>query len=219
MIDLESIVVGCANNDREAQELFFKHFYGRLLTVSRRMGPNDMVADDILQDSFIKIFDKIHVLDNFDELLVFSWCKRIVTNTAIDFFRAEKKRYKEIHSDLFRISDEHFDEKRISLKNSADVPDRWVDDSVDLTSLPEKFCNEHVWTSPYSGIDPAITIQAIQSLSPQYQLVFNLYVLDGYTHEEIANKLNISVGSSKSNLSKARANLMVMLKPKLDYNY
>ncbi|GAB3689437.1 RNA polymerase sigma factor [Spirosoma flavus] len=52
----------------------------------------------------------------------------------------------------------------------------------------------------------------IQRLSPAYRLVFNLYVIDGYTHEEIANQLGISVGASKSNLARARENLRVLLK-------
>lgn len=52
----------------------------------------------------------------------------------------------------------------------------------------------------------------IQRLSPGYRTVFNLYAIDGYTHEEIAESLGISVGTSKSNLFKARANLQAMLK-------
>jgi RNA polymerase sigma factor (sigma-70 family) len=52
----------------------------------------------------------------------------------------------------------------------------------------------------------------LQKLSPVYRTVFNLYVIDGYKHEEIAEQLNISVGTSKSNLSKARANIQKMLK-------
>lgn len=52
----------------------------------------------------------------------------------------------------------------------------------------------------------------IRQLSASYQLVFNLYTIDGYSHEEIADLLNISVGTSKSNLSRARANLRQMLK-------
>jgi RNA polymerase sigma factor (sigma-70 family) len=52
----------------------------------------------------------------------------------------------------------------------------------------------------------------LQKLSPVYRTVFNLYVIDGYKHEEIAKQLNISVGTSKSNLSKARANIQKMLK-------
>jgi RNA polymerase sigma-70 factor (ECF subfamily) len=51
----------------------------------------------------------------------------------------------------------------------------------------------------------------VQKLTPAYRAVFNLYVLDGYTHDEIAKMLNISEGTSKSNLSKARENLKKML--------
>ena len=45
----------------------------------------------------------------------------------------------------------------------------------------------------------------IRKLSPAYRVVFNLYVIDGYSHPEIAGMLNISTGTSKSNLAKARA--------------
>jgi RNA polymerase sigma factor (sigma-70 family) len=47
----------------------------------------------------------------------------------------------------------------------------------------------------------------VQSLSPAYRTVFNLYAIDGYSHEEIASLLHISVGTSKSNLFKARQKL------------
>jgi RNA polymerase sigma-70 factor (ECF subfamily) len=52
----------------------------------------------------------------------------------------------------------------------------------------------------------------IQKLTPAYRTVFNLYAIDGYTHEEIGEILNISVGTSKSNLFKARQKLQEMLK-------
>lgn len=54
-------------------------------------------------------------------------------------------------------------------------------------------------------------IAEIQELTPAYRTVFNLYVVDGYNHEEIAEKLEISVGTSKSNLSRARAILQQRL--------
>ena len=58
---------------------------------------------------------------------------------------------------------------------------------------------------------------AMASLSPMYRAVFNLYVFDNMTHQEIAVKLGISVGTSKSNLAKARRNLrMILIKKKLD---
>ena len=59
-------------------------------------------------------------------------------------------------------------------------------------------------------------VSLVQKLSPAYRMVFNLYVMDGYTHEEIAEILNISVGTSKSNLSKARENLRSLLKKNKD---
>lgn len=45
----------------------------------------------------------------------------------------------------------------------------------------------------------------IQGLPNQYRLVFNMYILDGYSHREVSKKLGISEGTSKSNLSRARA--------------
>lgn len=55
-------------------------------------------------------------------------------------------------------------------------------------------------------------LRLIQRLSPAYRLVFNLYVMDGYTHDEIADQLGITVGASKSNLARARENLRQLLK-------
>ncbi len=51
-----------------------------------------------------------------------------------------------------------------------------------------------------------------KKLPPGYRVVFNMFVIDGYTHHEIADALGISVGTSKSNLSKARAILQKMIK-------
>lgn len=54
-------------------------------------------------------------------------------------------------------------------------------------------------------------IQMVQSLSSAYRTVFNMYVIDGFKHEEIARELGISVGTSKSNLFKARGKLQEMI--------
>ncbi len=47
-------------------------------------------------------------------------------------------------------------------------------------------------------------LELIKELPPAYKMVFNLYAIDGYSHKEIGDKLNISIGTSKSNLSRAR---------------
>jgi RNA polymerase sigma-70 factor (ECF subfamily) len=54
-------------------------------------------------------------------------------------------------------------------------------------------------------------IRSIQKVTPGYWTVFNLFVIEGFSHEEIAEKLDISVGTSKSNLSKARKQLQKIL--------
>lgn len=54
-------------------------------------------------------------------------------------------------------------------------------------------------------------IRAIQQLSPAYRTVFNLFVIEGLSHEEIAEHLGISSGTSKSNLFKARMQLQKIL--------
>lgn len=54
-------------------------------------------------------------------------------------------------------------------------------------------------------------IRAIQDLSPGYRTVFNLFIIEGLSHEEISYKLGISIGTSKSNLSKARKQLQKIL--------
>jgi RNA polymerase sigma-70 factor (ECF subfamily) len=55
-------------------------------------------------------------------------------------------------------------------------------------------------------------VELIQTLTPKYRLVFNLYAIEGYSHKEISDELGISVGTSKSNLSRARAILQEKIK-------
>lgn len=54
-------------------------------------------------------------------------------------------------------------------------------------------------------------LEAMEHLSPSYRAVFNLYVFDNYSHQEIADKLGISVGASKSNFAKAKRNVKSIL--------
>ena len=63
-----------------------------------------------------------------------------------------------------------------------------------------------------SGISYREILDMIRKLSPAYRTAFNLYVIEGYKHEEIAGMLNISVGASKSNLFKAKKHMQWILK-------
>jgi len=67
----------------------------------------------------------------------------------------------------------------------------------------------------YYDISQEELLKYIQELSPRYRIVFNLYAIEGHTHREISEMLNISEGTSKSNLSRAR----VILKEKVQKHY
>lgn len=74
-----------------------------------------------------------------------------------------------------------------------------------------------------SGLDKIAyqeIIEAIRQLTPVYRTVFNLFVIEGFSHEEVAQTLGISVGASKSNLSKAKHNLRkIILQRSIHTNY
>jgi RNA polymerase sigma-70 factor (ECF subfamily) len=55
-----------------------------------------------------------------------------------------------------------------------------------------------------SGISAEDLLKMVQKLPPRYRMVFNLYAIEGYSHQEIGQLMNISEGTSKSNLSRAR---------------
>ena len=61
-------------------------------------------------------------------------------------------------------------------------------------------------------------LRTIQSLSVAYRTVFNMYVIDGFKHEEIAKELGISISTSKSNLSRAKMKLRDIIREKLLIN-
>ena len=59
-------------------------------------------------------------------------------------------------------------------------------------------------------------IQLVQQLSPGYRTVFNMYVVEGYTHKQIADIMGISEGTSKSQLSRAKIILQDMVRKNID---
>jgi len=81
-------------------------------------------------------------------------------------------------------------------------------------SVPSSACENAEDILQYKEI-----IKCVQQLSPAYRAVFNLYVIEGFSHAEIAQKLNISDGASKSNLHKAKQNLQHLLKKIHMVNY
>jgi len=83
-----------------------------------------------------------------------------------------------------------------------------------LNLITEEIPDEIVLDIDEENIQIELLLKFIQELPNRYRLVFNLYVLDDYSHREIAEMLHISEGTSKSNLSRAR----MLLKEKLETN-
>jgi RNA polymerase sigma-70 factor (ECF subfamily) len=73
-------------------------------------------------------------------------------------------------------------------------------DDIDTIEEPE-YDPEN---NDYAGLHAVDLLEIIRKLPPKYRMVFNLYAIEGYSHKEISNMLNISDGTSKSNLARAR---------------
>lgn len=183
---LDAIIKGCLQNQRASQEALFKLFYSKMLTVCLRYTSDRDTAQELLQDGFIKVFEKLKKYE--DNGSFEGWVRRIMVNTCIDYYRKSKK-------DLILFDD--------------DSKFKELDDSLDDVALIEEL-NE---------MNSALVLKAISELSPAYRTVFNLYVVENYSHKEIAAHLGISEGTSKSNLAKAKMNLQKALKDKLKIAY
>jgi RNA polymerase sigma-70 factor (ECF subfamily) len=177
---LKELIQRCAKHDRTAQEQLFKLFYGKMMGVCLRYTKDRDRAQEVVQESFIKIFDK---LEEFDFKGSFEgWVRRIMVNASIDAIRKRNRQpfstgEEYVFNDSYSVQEHNFDE--------------------DITKIKA----EHA-------------MEAIQQLSPAYQTVFNLYVIENYSHKEIAQILGISEGTSKSNLAKAKQNLRKILSEK-----
>lgn len=78
----------------------------------------------------------------------------------------------------------------------------------DVFEVAEDFSYDDI----ISEISAKDLLKLIQNLSPKYRMVFNLYAIDGYSHKEIGEMLGITIGTSKSNLSRARIILQKKVK-------
>lgn len=187
---LKLIVAGCINNDRNSQRRLYEMFYGKMMGVCLRYANDSNEAKDILQDGFIKVFrnlDRYNFSGSFE-----GWVRRIMVNTAIDYFRKKRSAHVLLLPDEQAIEGfEENSEEEFEI-NPTDEPEFTMDD----------------------------VIKAMQQLSPAYRAVFNLFVMENRSHQEIAEMLDISIGTSKSNFSKAKANIRkILLKQTKKSNY
>ncbi|HMT52698.1 MAG: RNA polymerase sigma factor [Saprospiraceae bacterium] len=161
----------CINNERWAQKKLYEDNYASMMSLSMRYANNNDDALDILHESFIKIFRNLHKYQSGTSIA--AWIRKIVINTAIDFYRRDLKRKSE---DL----------------NEANYITTGIPDAISTISSEE-------------------ILKALQQLPHSYRSVFNLHVIEGYSHKEIAEMLNINESTCRSNLVKARTKLKNIL--------
>lgn len=85
---LKELINECRKNNRKAQKEIYDRFSGNLFASCLKYAPNYEEAQDVLQDTFIVIFNKI---DQFkDDGSFEGWCRRIAVNTALQRYRKKK---------------------------------------------------------------------------------------------------------------------------------
>lgn len=101
--------------------------------------------------------------------------------------------------------------RRILINSSIDYHRKYsrLNETLDIKPSSELATASYNFALDNLEFDDLIIV--LQKLSPAYRLVFTLYVVEGFKHQEIAEKLNIGIGTSKSNLAKARMKLKSIL--------
>ncbi len=172
MRDEKEILEKCRKNDRIGQKALFDKYAPRMMSVCIRYTNSSDDAKDVLQEGFIKVFEKIEMYSGSGSLE--GWIRKIMVNTALD--RIRKYKHEQSKSSIDDVS--------FMLGKAESTTSKLA--AKDLMAL-------------------------VNSLPGGYKTVFNLFAVEGYTHAEIGEMLNISENTSKSQYSRARAHLQKML--------
>lgn len=171
----EELVQGCIEGKESHRHELFKRWFVRLGAICRRYSGNDDEAKDLLQESFIKIFDHIKKFRGDSSLS--TWMHRVTINHCIT------QRKKRLKAGWMTSLD--------GLGEEDDIADQ-VEEQTEV-------------------IDSDTLLDLVRQLPEGYRMVLNLYALEGFSHKEIAAQLEITEGTSKSQLSKARRLLKKMM--------
>jgi len=98
-ISTTDLITGCKSKDKYFQKIFFERYAPIVYTTCRRYGSQDYTAKDLMQDSFIKAFDKIHQFDP-KKGKPESWLNRIAINLALNEIRRRKVDTVELNEDI-----------------------------------------------------------------------------------------------------------------------
>lgn len=163
--------------DLAAMESIYEMFKRPVFGLIYRHAQNQAVAEDLLQDVFLKIFS--HLRNVRDGATFPGWVFRIALNTSYSYLRQKKAQGVKL------------------------VP------LSDLEGRLEERGGEPVESDLRKPLD-----EAIQALAPRLRSVFVLHDVQGFKHEEIARTLGCAVGTSKSQLFKARIKIREYLRAK-----
>ncbi|MGF7231761.1 RNA polymerase sigma factor [Arachidicoccus sp.] len=178
---LSLILSGCKQDSPAWQKVLYEKYYGYAVSICMRYSANNEDTIEIMNDGFVKIFRSISRFIEPED-------ENILQKVFMSWFKTIMVNTGINHSKALarKISWTVTDEK---MNNISSDNGRVSEDKMAYDEL----------------------INLIRKLSPAYRNTFSLYALDGYTHEEISRILGISIGTSKSNLLKARKNLRKML--------
>ena len=102
--ELNDIIIACKTNNPIAQERLYKHYFALMFTICKKYSEDQQTIISIINEGFLKIFTHIKSFES-DKGNFEGWIKRIVTNTAIDFSRAQKNKNQFIELDEDRHED------------------------------------------------------------------------------------------------------------------
>lgn len=187
---ISELIEGCAKARKSAQDFLYEKYAARLYGVCLRYAGNSMEAQDVLQEAMVKIYKNIHALNCKEEKPFYVWLHKITVNTALNYIRDNLKNT--VTLDI--------DEKEAEA--AAYPPD-------DAAGFYEKLLDV---------VDRQRLLCFIQEMPAGYRAVFNLYAIESYSHKEIADELNISVSTSKTQLFKARKMLATKLSKTMEAN-
>lgn len=173
----EREIIEVLNKDKEkAKSLIYNEYGSMLFSVCMRYSNSREEAEDVFQDGLIQIFAKIDQYAQKGSLG--GWLRRVMVNTTLMY---------------------HRDKRKMILVSDDDIPDRSLqeeDDRLSNESDEDRISN--------AGFSKEELIEIIQGLPDGYRSVFNLYVFEDMKHKEIAELLNISESTSKSQLLRGR---------------
>lgn len=179
--------------DEKAIQQLYQQYACELKYLLYRYLKDETLAEDLLQEGFLLIISKVHQFKGIGSFI--GWIKRIFTNLALGYLRKNKNR--------LLVCDDY---------NKDDVPDEFIskyDNEIDIDELDESKVNMDVINN--AGFTDKDLEKALFLLPEQYRTVFNLFVIDEYTHKEISELLEINEKTSRSRLSKARKKTQLYL--------